>query len=203
MRLTIFTHVDTGTVPTFETFADYEKIVRVLVKANAIPDASKFWWDMRPHLLYPTLEFRMCDMCTRVDEAVCIAAMFQALVAKLWKLRRDNMSFRIYPLSLIEENKWRAVRYGIEGNLLDLGQEVERPARQVIRELLDWFLTDVVDELGSREQVEYALKILEEGTSADRQLATFEETGDLKAVVDQLVLETAEGVVGQASAVNA
>jgi len=193
----------TGLPPTFETFADYEKIVRVLVKANAIPDASKIWWDMRPHHLYPTLEFRMCDMCTRVDEAVCIAAMLQALVAKLWKLRCDNMSFRVYPLSLIEENKWRAVRYGVQGNLVDFGQEIERPARQVIHELLEWFLEDVVDELGSREQVEYALKILDEGTSADRQLATFEETGDLKAVVDQLVRETAEGVGGRASAVNA
>lgn len=133
-------------------------------------------------------------MCTRVDEAVCIAAIFQALVAKLWRLRRDNMTFRVYPLSLIEENKWRAVRYGVEGNLLDLGQEAERLARQVIHELLDWFLADVVDELRSRQQIEYASKILEEGTSADRQLATFEETGDLRAVVDQLVRETAEGV---------
>jgi carboxylate-amine ligase len=133
-------------------------------------------------------------MCTRVDEAVCIAAIFQALVTKLWRLRRDNMTFRVYPLSLIEENKWRAVRYGVEGNLLDLGQEAERPARQVIHELLDWFLADVVDELRSRQQIEYAFKILEEGTSADRQLATFEETGDLRAVVDQLVRETAEGV---------
>ncbi len=133
-------------------------------------------------------------MCTRVDEAVCIAAIFQALVVKLWRLRRDNMTFRVYPLSLIEENKWRAVRYGVEGNLLDLGQEAERLARQVIHELLDWFLADVVDELRSRQQIEYASKILEEGTSADRQLATFEETGDLRAVVDQLVRETAEGV---------
>ncbi len=184
----------TGVPPTFEAYAEYEKIVRMLVKANAIPDASKIWWDIRPHHLYPTLEFRICDMCTRVDEAVCIAAIFQALVAKLWKLRRDNMSFRVYPLALIKENKWRAVRYGVEGNLLDLGQESERPARDVIHELVAWFLDDVLDDLGSREEVEYAFKILDEGTSADRQIATFERTGDLKAVVDQLVIETAEGV---------
>ena len=103
------------------------------------------------------------------------------------------MTLRVYPLSLLEENKWRAVRYGVKGKLLDLGQEAERPAKQVILEFLD-FLSDVVDELGSREQIEYAFKILDEGTSADRQLATFAETGDLRAVVDQLVLETAEGV---------
>jgi carboxylate-amine ligase len=184
----------TGVPPTFQTYAEYENIVRMLVKSNAIPDASKIWWDIRPHHLFPTLEFRICDMCTRIDEAVCIAAIFQALVAKLWKLRRDNMSFRVYPLALIEENKWRAVRYGVEGNLLDLGQETERPARDVIHELVAWFLDDVVDELGSREQVEYAFTILEEGTSADRQLATFEETGDLQVVVDRLVTETGEGI---------
>jgi glutamate---cysteine ligase / carboxylate-amine ligase len=184
----------TGVPPTFETYAGYEKIVSMLVKSNAIPDASKIWWDIRPHHLYPTLEFRLCDICTRVDEAVCIAAIFQALIAKLWKLRRDNLSFRLYPLSLIEENKWRAVRYGVAGNLLDLGQEAERPAKEVIGELVSWFLDDVLDDLGSRKEVEYAFKILDEGTSADLQLATFERTGDLKAVVNQLVSETAEGI---------
>lgn len=186
----------TGIPPTFGTYAEYEHILRSLVSANAIEDASKIWWDLRPHHLYPTLEFRLCDICTRVDEAVCIAAIIQALVAKLWKLRRDNLTFRVYPLSLIEENKWRAVRYGVAGNLLDLGRETERPARELLEELIGWFLDDVLDDLGSRAQVEYALKILDEGTSADRQLATFEETGDLKAVVDRLIRETAEGVDG-------
>jgi carboxylate-amine ligase len=176
------------------TYAEYEHILQSLVNANAIDDASKIWWDARPHHLYPTLEFRICDICTRVDEAVCISAIIQAIVAKLWKLRRDNMTFRVYPLSLIEENKWRAVRYGVSGNLLDLGKETERPAKELIEELIGWFLDDVLDDLGSREQVEYAYTILEGGTSADRQLATFEETGDLKRVVDQLVAETAEGV---------
>src|SRR5262249_37085747 len=136
-----------------------------------------------------------CDVCTRVDEAVCIAAIFQAIIAKLWKLRRDNLTFRHYPLALIEENKWRAVRYGLAGNLLDLGKQTEKPAKHLIRELLTWFINDVVDDLGSRKEVEYAFTILEGGTSADRQLATFQKTGDLKAVVDQLIAETAEGVV--------
>jgi len=184
----------TGIPPTFGTYAEYEHILRSLINANAIEDASKIWWDIRPHHLYPTLEFRLCDICTRVDEAVCIAAIIQAIVAKLWKLRRDNMTFRVYPLSLIEENKWRAVRYGVSGNLLDLGKETERPARDLIEELIGWFLDDVLDDLGSREQVEYAFKILDGGTSADRQLATFEETGELQAVVRRLVEETAEGV---------
>ncbi len=186
----------TGIPPTFGTYAEYETIVQSLVNANAIDDASKIWWDLRPHHLYPTLEFRFCDICTRVDDAVCIAAIIQAIVAKLWKLRRDNMTFRIYPLSLIEENKWRAVRYGVAGNLLDLGKESERSAKELIEELIGWFLDDVLDDLGSRKQVEYAFTILEGGTSADRQLATFEKTGDLQAVVDQLATETVEGLPG-------
>ncbi len=105
------------------------------------------------------------------------------------------MTFRIYPLSLLEENKWRAVRYGLDGNLLDLGKQVELPARELIREFIEWFLGDVVDELGSRKEVEYAYQILMNGSSADRQLSTFARTGDLKDVVDQLIRETEEGVI--------
>jgi carboxylate-amine ligase len=103
------------------------------------------------------------------------------------------MTFRVYPATYIEENKWRAVRFGLDGKLIDFGKEQELPARELITEMLAWFVDDVVDELGSRREVEYAFTIMREGTSADRQLATFERTGDLKAVVDQLIRETAEG----------
>jgi carboxylate-amine ligase len=183
-----------GIPPPFDSWADLTDLVDSLVKTNAIPDGSKLWWDVRPNWKYPTLEFRVCDVCTRVDEAVCLAAVFQALIAKLWKLRRDNMTFRTYPVPLIEENKWRAVRYGLDGKLMDWGKEAELPARNLIRELIEWFLADVIDELGSRKEVEYAYRILNEGASAERQLATYERTGDLKAVVDQLIRETEEGV---------
>jgi carboxylate-amine ligase len=105
------------------------------------------------------------------------------------------MTFRVYPAELIEENKWRAVRYGLEGRMIDFGKQAELPARDLIRELVGWFIQDVVDELESRKEVEYAFRILEEGTSANRQLATFQRTGDLKAVVDQLIQETEEGVL--------
>jgi carboxylate-amine ligase len=104
------------------------------------------------------------------------------------------MTFRVYPATLIEENKWRAVRYGIDGKLIDFGRQQERPARELVSELIRWFIDDVLDELGSRAEVEYALKIMEEGTSADRQLATFKETNSMNAVVDRLIAETAEGV---------
>src|SRR5439155_2540825 len=111
----------------------------------------------------------------------CIAAIFQAIIAKLWKLRRDNMTFRVYPSDLIEENKWRAVRDGLDGKLIDFGKQEELPARELIREMIEWFIGDVIDDLGSRQEVEYAYRILQEGTSADRQLATYQRIGDLKA----------------------
>jgi glutamate---cysteine ligase / carboxylate-amine ligase len=125
---------------------------------------------------------------------VCVAAILQAVVAKLWKLRRDNMTFRVYPQTLIEENKWRAARFGLDGKLIDFGKQVDLPARTLIREMLEWFIDDVVDDLGSRKEVEYAFRILDEGTSADRQLDTYYRTGSLETVVDQLIRETEEGV---------
>jgi carboxylate-amine ligase len=184
----------TGIPRVFQSWGELMYYVDTMVQANSIPDGSKIWWDVRPNWKYPTLEFRICDVCTRVDEAVCAAAIFQAIVAKLWKLRRDNMTFRIYPTELIEENKWRAVRYGLGGKLIDFGKQEELPAGDLIRELIGWFIGDVVDELGSRREVEYAYRILEEGSSADRQLAVYERRGDLTAVVDHLIAETAEGL---------
>jgi carboxylate-amine ligase len=195
-RSIIFRHFPrSGIPPMFGSWSELTGLVDTLVRTNCIPDGTKLWWDVRPNWKYPTLEFRVCDVCTRVDEAICVAAIFQAIIAKLWKLRRDNLTFRIYPLSLIEENKWRAVRYGLDGKLLDLGKECEVPARELIHELIEWFLDDVLDELGTRKEVEYAFTLLREGGSASRQIATFERTGELKDVVDQLICETEDGVV--------
>src|SRR5215510_786187 len=185
----------TGIPPFFNSYTDFVRYRDTLVKTNSIPDGTKIWFDVRPNYNYPTLEFRICDVSTRVDEAVCVAAIFQALIYKLWKMRRDNMTFRVYSPALIEENKWRAVRYGLDGKLIDFGKQVELPARELIREMIEWFIGDVMDELGSRKEIEYAYRILEEGTSADRQLATFRKTGSLQAVVDQLIRETEENVL--------
>src|SRR5688500_3393129 len=171
------------------SWGDYQNYLETLVATGCIPDGSKIWWDVRPHWQYPTLEFRVCDVCTRVDEAVCIAAILQAVVAKLWKMRRDNLTFRVYPQTLIEENKWRAARFGLDGKLIDFGKRIDLPARALIREMIEWFIDDVVDDLGSRREVEYAFRILDEGTSADRQLATYQRTGSFEAVVDQLIAE--------------
>ncbi len=203
-RSIIFRNFPRSGVPRiFDSWQDYQYLVNTLVNTHSIPNASKIWWDVRPNHSYPTLEFRICDVCTRVDEAIAMAAIFQAIVAKLWKLRRDNITFRVYPHDLIDENKWRAVRYGIDGNLIDFGKQEEKPARELIRELLGWFIDDVVDELGSRKEVEYAYRILQEGSSADRQLATYQRTGSFKAVVDQLIQETAEGVLPEAATTEA
>ena len=138
----------------FNGWSEYTNVVDTLIETRSIPDGSKIWWDVRPHHLYPTLEFRICDVNTRVDEAICVAAMLQAVVAKMWKLRRDNMTFRVYSADLIEENKWRAVRYGLGGKLIDFGKRVELPAPEAIRELIEWFLDDVLDELGTRKEVD-------------------------------------------------
>ena len=195
-RSVIFRSFPRSGVPrVMNSWHDYESYVETLVLTGSIPNGSKIWWDVRPHWKYPTLEFRICDVCTRVDEAVCIAAILQALIAKLWKMRRDNTTFRVYSADLIDENKWRAVRYGLDGKLIDFGKERELPAPDLIRELIEWFIGDMVDELGTRKEVEYAYKILAEGSSADRQLAVYQKTGDLKAVVDHLIAESEEGVI--------
>lgn len=182
----------TGLPVDFHSHSEYTNFVEVLVQTGSVPDASKIYWDLRPHHKYPTLEFRICDLCTNVDDAVCCAALFQALVLKHYKMRVDNVSFRRYPLAMIEENKWRAVRYGTKGKLIDFGRQEELPAAELLAELVS-FVDDVVDELGSRREVEHVFTILERGTSADRQLAVLGETGDPKAVVDFLVNETLAG----------
>ena len=177
----------------FGSYSEFENYVSLLLKTGCIDRPKKIWWDVRPHPTFPTLEFRVCDIPSKVDEVIAIAALIQAIVAKLSKLYRQNMGFRLYRRALIQENKWRAVRWGLDGKLIDFGKQTEVPVRALILELLD-FVDDVVDDLGSRKEIEYVHTILENGTSADRQLRTFERTGDLKAVVDQLIEETMEGV---------
>ena len=194
-RSIIFRHFPrSGIPPLYQNWAEYEGMVDTMSRTRCIPDGTKIWYDVRPNWRYPTLEFRICDVCTKVDEAVCIAAIFQAIIAKLWKLRRDNITFRVYPTELIEENKWRAVRYGLDGKLLDLGKEKEVPVRELIHEMIDWFLRDVIDELGTRKEIEYAYKILEGGSSADRQLKVYDKTNDPRAVTQLLIDETQENL---------
>src|ERR1051326_1644665 len=173
----------------FDSYPGFERYVDLLIKTGCINDGKKIWWDCRPHPFFPTLEFRICDIPTRVDDTIAIAALFQAIVAKLYKLIDKNLGFRLYRRALIQENKWRAVRWGLDGKLIDFGKQTEVPVRDLILELLD-FVDDVVDDLGSRKELEYVHQILEGGTSADRQLRTYDKTGYFNAVVDQLISET-------------
>jgi len=177
----------------FDSYASYQRYIELLLKTNSISNPKKIWWDVRMHPNFPTLEFRICDIPTRVDDTVAIAALFQAIVARLDRLIEKNLGFRLYRRMLIQENKWRAVRYGLDGKMIDFGKQKEVPTRDLIRELLD-FVDDVLDDLGSRKEVEHIHTILERGTSADEQLQVFRETGDLKAVVDRLMKRTIENV---------
>ncbi|HKC62566.1 MAG TPA: carboxylate-amine ligase [Pyrinomonadaceae bacterium] len=177
----------------FGSYQSFERYVELLLKTNSISNPKKIWWDIRPHPFFPTLEFRVCDIPTRVDDTVAIAALFQAIVAKLNKLIDKNLGFRLYRRMLIQENKWRAVRYGLDGKMIDFGKQTEVPVRDLILELLE-FVDDVLDELDSRKEVEHIHTILERGTSADEQLQVFKETGDLKAVVDRLIERTIENI---------
>ena len=173
----------------FPSWGEYERFVDLLVKTNCIDNAKKIWWDIRPHPNFPTLEFRVCDVPMRADETIAIAALIQATIAKLYKLYEANQGFRLYRRALIMENKWRAVRYGLDGKIIDFGKQQEVPVRDLIYEYLN-FVDDVVDELNSREEINYIHRILEHGTGADRQLRIYQETGDLTKVMDYIVYET-------------
>ena len=182
----------TGIPDYFNTYEDFICYINILVKTGCIDNAKKIWWDLRVHPFFPTIEFRICDIPMLVDETIAIAAIFQALVVKLYKLRSQNLNFMIYTRALINENKWRAGRYGIDGKMIDFGKEEEVKTRMLIGELLE-FIDDVVDELGSRDAINYVQTILDHGTGADRQLKVFEETKDMKKVVDFILDETLKG----------
>ncbi len=177
----------------FPSWGEYENFIKLLIKTNCIDNAKKIWWDIRPHPFFNTIEFRVCDIPMRADETIALAALIQATVAKLYKLYTANQGFRLYRRALIMENKWRAARYGLDGKLIDFGKQKEVPARDLVNEYLD-FIDDVVDELDSREELEYIHKIVESGSGADRQLRVFEQTGDLKKVVDYIIEETEAGL---------
>lgn len=183
----------TGIPPSFTSAAEFENYVNLLISTGSIDNGKKLWWDMRPHPFFNTLEFRICDIATKVEECLALAAMMQAIIVKFYTLFENNMTFRVYRRALIMENKWRAQRWGLASKLIDFGKRSEVEAVALVHEMVE-LVDDVVDMLGSRKEVEYLLHIAEHGTSADRQLRVYEETGSLEAVVDHLMAETMEGV---------
>jgi len=193
-RCKVFERFPRTAIPdVFANWAEYETFVNLLVKTHCIDNGKKIWWDIRPHPFFNTLEVRVCDIPMRLDETLAIAALIQATMSMLYKLHASNKSYRIYSRALIMENKFRASRYGIQGKLIDFGKEEEVSLKDLMVEYLD-LISDEVDELGSRSDIDYIHEMLEMGTGADRQLRVFNETGDLKKVVDYIVAETRVGV---------
>ena len=193
-RAKVFDKFPRTNIPdSFSSYGEFEDFVNLLIKTNCLDNAKKIWWDIRPHPFFNTIEVRVCDIPMRAEETLAIAALIQATAAKLYLLHARNQDYRQYSRALIMENKWRAVRYGLDGKLIDFGKEMEVPERELILEYLE-FVDEVVDELDCRPAIEYIRTILEMGTGADRQLRKYEETCDLKAVVDYMVEETQVGL---------
>jgi carboxylate-amine ligase len=189
----------TGLPDAFSDWSDYSRHVEVLVETGVIEDASKLWWDVRPSSRYPTLEMRSSDICTRYQDGITVAAVYQALIAKLNELRMNNQKWRIYSRMLISENAWRAQRYGVDEPLIDFGRSELVPMTQLMDELID-IVRDQAIELGSLDHIERARSIVAEGTSADRQRGVYEKAladgaakpEALREVVDHLIAETVE-----------
>lgn len=194
VRSTIFKRFPRTQIPDYyRSWDEYADFVELLVRTGCIDDGKKIWWDIRPHAYFKTLEFRVCDIPTRADETIAIAALAQALVCKLHRLIEKNLNMRYYGRAVVMENKFRALKYGLDGSMIDFSLKGQRPTRALVGEVLD-FVDDVVDELGSRPQIHYIRRWIAEGdTGADRQAAVFERTGDLRAVVDFLVEDTRLG----------
>ena len=201
-RLSVFHAMPrTGLPEQFSSFAEYERHVAVLVDAGIIEDATKLWWDIRPSAKYPTVEMRISDVCTRIEDGLTIAALFQALLAMLYRRRLGNQRWRSYAGMLITENRWRAQRYGAEGSLMDYGKGRLVPFVDLVEEIVALVREDA-EELGCVDAVERARVIAANGTSADRQLATYRAAVDagrsadeaLRDVVDELIEDTRTGL---------
>lgn len=184
----------TGIPDAFESIEAYDNFVKVLIKTNCIDNAKKIWWDLRVHPFFNTVEFRICDIPMTVDETIAITALFQAICARIYMLRSRNLNFIQYSRALLNENKWRASRYGIDGFLIDFGKEEEVNTRALIYELLE-FVDPVLDHLGSRHRIAHVHKMLENGTGADRQLAVFEKTKNLTSVVEYIQAQFLAGTL--------
>jgi carboxylate-amine ligase len=191
----------TGLPQRFESWAEYRDTVDLLVRNGVIEDASKIWWDLRPSARFPTLEMRVADVCTLLDDAVCVAAIYVSILRMLYRIRRSNQMWRPYPRFLLSENRWRAQRYGVAGTLFDFGRGELVPFGDLVDELLDMVREDA-EALGCLADVEHARTIVARGTSADRQVERFKRLvaegaprkEALRGVVDGLIAETVGSV---------
>lgn len=201
-RVTVFDALPrTGLPDRFESFGEFERLVDTMVEANAIEDGSKLWWDLRPSSKYPTLEMRLTDVCPLLEDSLTIAALFSCVLRMLYRLRRNNQRWRIYPQTLVEENRWIGQRFGVEGKLVDFGIPAPVPMADLIDEIIGLTAEDAAF-LGCEKEVQHAREIVRRGTSADRQLALYRDSVDqgdepkeaLVKVVDQVLKETVSGI---------
>lgn len=193
-RAKVFENFPRTNLPdSFASYSEFENYVDLLIKTNCIDNAKKIWWDIRPHPFFDTIEVRICDIPLRAQETIAIAALIQATACKLWHLHSRNIDYRAYSRALLMENKFRAVRYGLDGKMIDFGKQTEVPARDLVLEYLE-FVDDVLGELNSRDEIGYIRTILEQGSGADRQLKVFRDTGSMRDVVDYMALETKAGL---------
>jgi len=201
-RLTVFDALPrTGLPPIFESYADYQRHVEVLTDAGIIEDASMIWWDIRPSVHYPTLETRILDVCTNIEDALCMAALSTCLLRSLYRLRQQNQRWRIYNPMLLDENRWRAMRYGFEYGLMDLAKSRLVSFDLLIEEIIE-LVTEDAEALGCVYEVQHARTILARGSSADQQLAVYHQAKSdgageeeaLRKVAEFLVSETAAGL---------
>jgi glutamate---cysteine ligase / carboxylate-amine ligase len=185
-----------GIPPLFSSTAEYDHFVDDLIRTGCIDNAKRIWWDIRPHPFFNTIEFRACDMPATLEDTLAIAALCQALVAKVTWLHRHNMSTYTLPAHYIDENKWRAVRYGLDAEVVDFVQNRRLSMRASLHELLD-FVDDVLDDLDTRREIHYLRELIDDprGNGADRQLAIYEETGSVHAVTNYLIQQTMQGLL--------
>ena len=184
-----------GIPEVFPSWRDFDAYVQALVKTATIDNGKKIWWDVRPHPFFSTIEFRICDMPATLDDTIALAALCQALVAKLTWLNQRGLSAPALSSHFIEENKWRVIHLGLDAQVIDFGKERRLSMRESLSELLD-FVNEVADDLGSRREITYLRNLLEDprGTGADRQIATYQQTGSLDAVIKLLMQQTMQGI---------
>ncbi|HEU4531478.1 MAG TPA: carboxylate-amine ligase [Steroidobacteraceae bacterium] len=200
-RLTIFNALPrTGLPERFASYAEYQRHINTLIQNNLIQDTSKIWWDLRPSWRYPTLETRIMDCCTSLDDSVALAALNVCVLRMLYRARRRNQQWRVYPDMLVNENRWRAMRYSFDEGLLDLAKGQLVPFSELLEEMIELVREDA-QEMGCVKEIEHTREIMRRGTSAHRQVQVYEEARKrgasereaLNAVVDWLVRETASG----------
>ena len=201
-RLTVFDALPrTGVPERFDSFGEYQRLVNRLVGAGVIEDGTKIWWDMRPSARFPTLEMRMTDICTSLEDTLTVAALYQCILAMLYRLRTSNQRWRIYPLICVEENRWRAQRYGITDTMIDFGLGEQVPYEELLVEIMDMVAPEA-EALGCADEVNHARTILSRGTSAQSQIRVHDEAiaggaerdDALRQVVDWLIAETVRGL---------